>query len=252
MTSVFFRSITIVIFTLIVPYEINAQTNREEILFPIHPGVWQGANGSRWQTQLILRNSGMNPIVSSGGNVGISVLLYPGIVERHLGGSLDQSVPLVGIYSGELETLSLSLIVRETSRGNTTRGAEIPIVRERDLKTKPFDLLDVPLDPNFRVNLRVYNFPSDSTQQELTIRIYDQESELPPRFEQRLLAERRFSFSSAPRVWSLADLRQQLALPDSVKSIRIHSERTSGNGRQWAFVTITHNETQHVTVISPQ
>lgn len=143
------------------------------------------------------------------------------------------------IPPNSINNLAMSLRVRERSRQGETWGTNISIIPEREFKTDLVALLSVPLMPEFRTRLRIYSLDngvmvrvrvikSDSTRvyQDVTVPLSDSTSAFLPTY---------------------AEISQF----NAADNVRIEVEPLGGK-RIWAFASVTHNETQHITVITPR
>jgi hypothetical protein len=149
-------------------------------------------------------------------------------------------------------------LVRDTSRQAQDWGTEVPIVRDDELRSDRFNLLNVPADSRFRQTLRIYD--ADSVEGPVNVLIYSMT-------DNRLLASRFVPLQSAHPCRrfepcpsddpATATIDVQSLFPELATESRVRIEIFSlANGHYarhvWAFVTVTNNQTQHVTVITPQ
>jgi hypothetical protein len=145
------------------------------------------------------------------------------------------------------------LRARETSSDAASWGTEIPVVRETDWRTGITHLLDIPTDARFRQLLRVYSDGSGSAA--LLVRAYagDGDEILLQRFVE-LTRAREQGPPQGPATPLYGDLAYLSALlPEPLPStIRISIEPLTPSLKFWAFVSITHNESQQVTIVTPQ
>ncbi len=210
----------------------------ETIYFPVIING-PGAFGSEWSTDATLRNETDYPLTTATYDL-FAVPCSPPCDPRppahstRFGKGLDfadgyrMSVPRQAA-----EHLSFGLIVRDLSRQAETAGTEIPVVREKDLFDGSFTLLNVPSDPRYRVALRA--FRNDSVISPVGFRIRPMQSEDQP------LVDLRFEGGEV----HIGDLLTRFPQLQGKGPLRIDV-----NG-SWGFVSVTNNETQHVTIISP-
>ena len=150
--------------------------------------------------------------------------------------------------------LRFSLRVRDLSRSDETWGTELPVVHERDFAQR-VQLFDVPLQARFRQNLRIYALPQGTTCcTGVTVRFYAIDTNA-------LLHETAATlvrppggggspeFPSQPETVELSGLGNIAALSGHD---RVRVEVDGGSRLIWAYVSVTNNETQDVTVVSPQ
>lgn len=159
------------------------------------------------------------------------------------------------VERGRADDVAFTLRSRDTSRQYETWGTVVSVVREADLYARRFSLVDIPADPQFRALLRIYDV-NPATPPSVRVRIFrfnaarraatapdDLVAEFTPAFG--VPADRTFpSSASVPVQVNVA------VLP--TERLRVEIEPLDGAREYWAFVSVTHNSTQHVTVITPK
>jgi hypothetical protein len=125
--------------------------------------------------------------------------------------------------------------VFDTSRGVLTHGTEIPIVRPNEFKNGRLVLVAVPLDERFRNTLRIYSDrPTTVTvTYQAEVRTVPLQAGRTP-FEPAYAALGNFP-RQTPNIEPLANVR--IEAPDGVPI--------------WAFVSVTNNTSQEITIVSP-
>lgn len=237
----------------------------ERVLFPVF-SAGPGAFGAEWKTDAWLYNGNTFPWLMP--DLFFNSFCFPECDSSPLPGATafggGENRP-AGVAEGfprqALPRLGFGLHVRDLSRGSQDRGTEIPVVRERDLYDLPFQLLDVPADPRYRLTLRLYDLDGPRT---FLVRVfamnpYAATASVTP------LTERSVTLTSARSLGNggFAMISDPLAgLPASENAAyRVEIVPLDENGKQrfgngvpsaWGFLTATNDETQHVTVISPQ
>ena len=228
----------------------------ERLLIPV---LWggPGALGSRWMTDVWLRNENAYRINTTDLTLGgCPVLISPCPVfplesgeVYHLTGE-ENSPYATGrqffVSRGAADGLRTTALVRDLSRQNEALGAELPIVRERDFHDEPFSLVHVPVGGNFRTALRVYGTRGGTIRLRI-IAVSDTEGERVLVDQERNLAGS--NDSSIPPTAIYTDLAAQFPALQGVEAVRIEIR---GNDSLWAFASVTNNVTQHVTNIRPQ
>jgi hypothetical protein len=133
------------------------------------------------------------------------------------------------------------LHVRDRSRDADSAGTEIPVVRQGDLRSDVLHLLNIPSRHDSRTLLRVYDLGTAATPR-VNVRMFDLASGA---------TLREFSTDLAPGGPNAAAHAAVALLPgDDPFGLEV---RPAHEGmRIWAFVTVTNNRTQAVTVVSPQ
>jgi hypothetical protein len=154
--------------------------------------------------------------------------------------------------------LRFSLRVRDVSRQEENWGTELPVVHEREF-TPRVQLFDIPLQPRFRQTLRVYALPQGTTCcTDVTIRFYSIDlnsntNTLLHEMTAKLILPPASAgspeFPAQPETVELSFLGN---IPQLAGTDRVRIEIDGGTRPIWAYATITNNETQAVTVVSPQ
>jgi hypothetical protein len=240
-----------------------------------------GAFGSEWDTEASIRNDNDFALVSPHRSpfdficVLCSPAPLPGLnphVTRVVTAKRDALVSpggrLVYITREAAPNVHFGLLVRDLSRQAEALGTEIPVVREDDLYESAFSLLNVRLDGGFRATLRLYsidtpmNMPLDdgfrgasavgSAGRRVWLRIRPMESD-------ELLVNVQVGLGAVTGAGQhhtnaiIGDLAAAFPQLAGRGPLRIEVEPDSpGDLRIWGFAAITNNQTQHVTVISPQ
>jgi hypothetical protein len=233
----------------------------ERMLVPIlPPNGLPGRFGAFWVGELWVRNSATVPVVFAHGGPfrnlpdGGLIQIPPEVTERSPTGALRGGIYLVEkLHRDEVH---LSLRIADVNRRPVSMGTEIPIVREEDWLARPVELLDVPTDFSVRQTLRVYD-PDASQQVSVRMTIH-------PLTENETIAEaviepRGGSVRNPTHPWydqpdyaEISDLVAAFPQIVAYPRVRIRLEPMGPGMRYWAFVTITDNMTQHVSVITPQ
>ena len=204
-----------------------------------------GQKGSRWATDLWIMN---------GGNYSIPFLRGP-VPQLDAEQIADYSVNAPNGYilypvRDSTKDLAINVLARDLSRQGEALGTEIPVVRERDFEDRRILLMNIPSDPQFRVTLRAYALDELPLDSRMNYWIYDHETGAQVAFG--ILRLEPPASEHTPYSGTIGDLLA--AHPEIVNKGRLRlsiSPLRAESGRFWAFVSVTNNETQHVTVISP-
>ena len=143
--------------------------------------------------------------------------------------------------------------MRDLSRDAEDYGTEVRIARERDTASTLF-LPSVPFAPRYRLQLRIYDIDGRAG----GVGIHGGRSSgtagpCPLRRSSWAHATKRETpCNSNQPAYVSVDLNQVLAKLAGTGLQRVWIEATGSSRRLWAFVTVTNNATQRVTVISPQ
>lgn len=236
-------------------------------LVPVHvDGVLHGAFGAQWKTDLWMRNSGLTDIEIAPWTCGNQVCpaVFPLRTYLGPGRSLRNLPPLDSAADGNPSRLiyiprnvaanvSFSLRFADVSRAELDGGVEMPVIREQELLADTAQLFNVPLGRNFRVMLRVYELSYPSSR--FLVKVYPQ-SELDEASVHQLELTANAGESGAFRSkagYAQFDLTSLLgeskAWPETA---RIEVTPLTPGANFWAFASITNNETQIVTLVTPQ
>jgi hypothetical protein len=251
-------------------FTLTTESAYEKVLIPIHlDEVVPGANGSQWRSDFWIRNGGTEsvtlapwPCVGAGPCPPVFPLTYP------LGSGLSlHNLPPFSLvldpdpnpsrilYVSEpgSQDVSFSLRVADISRGDDNAGTEIPVIRDEDALTTAAQLFSVPLDPRYRVLLRVYELAH--VEARFRINLYAQTEENGPATYSALVTATtaqtgEFRADAAYAQFDISDLlRLERTWPAAV---RVEVVPQTPASRYWAFASITNNSTQLVTIVTPQ
>jgi hypothetical protein len=235
----------------------------ERLLVPLCPANGQeGRYGTFWACEMWVRNSADVPVVfSHGPNSGLPggglIQIDPHATQFYSAGLRGGMYIVEKAYADQVHA---SVRVADQNRRPVNQGTEIPIVRDKDWLSMPLDLLDIPTDPAVRLTLRVYD-PDSTHQASVRVSVYPfYFADVQPLAEVVLVlrgGDRSSDPSSDP--WYV--LPDYAEIPDLVAAfpqiateerLRVTVEPLTPGMRFWAFITITDNATQQVTVVSPQ
>jgi hypothetical protein len=139
--------------------------------------------------------------------------------------------------------VATALRVYDQSRVSTTLGTEIPVVHDRDFQADAIALLGVPLDSRFRNTLRIYGATPTETDVRVTIGAATSVVHLAAGAD--LFQPAFATFTTFPPPLSGGN-------DAGFVTRRVTIEPLVAGTRIWAFISVTSNDTQQVTVISPQ
>lgn len=215
-----------------------------------------GAFGSEWRTEIHMRNVDRFATVRPARMVAEFCPEMPPLVDPPLPCGADvppastvrvnvQNRPrglLLHLPRTLAESVAFSAIVRDVSRSDISFGAELPIVREPDFRTRSIDFVNVPLDdPRYRIKLRAYVLDADFAVIGYTIR------RSGGVVASRTLTARRHDVHEP--AFATTDIG---AVPPGLDAPTHLQVRVNAPHRFWAFLSVTNNETQQVTIIRPQ
>lgn len=225
--------------------------DRERILLPLFTQPVNGANGSRFITEFRAANRGSEPL----GILGLTpvcISACPGIPPQAIGipaGSevLPQHVvndgfpgAFVYVEKAYADALWVNLRVFDDSRSADNFGTEIPVVREKDFsRDLPIVFTGVPTDPRFRTTLRIY------ATQAVTVTV-----DLGDAYPVRQVALRPGWTEFVPAYAQIGDLPSGVG-PLKIRIIPPGPDEPGFFTPIWAFISVTNNETQLITTITP-
>ena len=224
------------------------------VLLPIFTEPVAGAHGARFASELRLFNRSTDQSLEIAGPLYRDCpILCP--VQPYVLAPLEEDTPaptgrpgvLLLIKPEQRQHLVAQLRVFDISRAATNFGTEIPVVFGEDLRPTPITLLGVPTDERFRNTLRIYALRAST----FTIRM---ETEHGALLSERIVYVPAGELNGDPAYAMFSDF------PSRVGAVRVTIiEFNPGVTppelmpvRFWAFITVTNNETQHITVVSPQ
>ncbi len=234
----------------------------DRLLVPVVADHVPGAFGSLWSTELVVRNDNEIALIAAQTPLreGSNIIGWSQSIERNStlkpqlstnGGGAFLVVTHVDDHSSTLLPLAANLRVRDLSRQADSSGTEVPLVRMQDtFIARPMNLLNVPIEPESRVQLRVYDFDGP-TGGEVPVRVLDQETNaelastvlhLPP--------GQYVDFPPVPGYASL-DVKSILS-EQALDRVRIEVGARNLQKRLWAMISVTDLETQQFTLITPQ
>jgi hypothetical protein len=246
----------------------TASDSHELVLLPIHlDGILHGAFGAQWRTDLWLRNNGTSIATLAPWSCPpdlVCLPVFPLTFALHPGLSIHNLPPLFLPPDGNpsrllfvlrpgSDAISYNLRFADVSRFALDGGAEMPVIRQSELLTRPAQLFNIPLGPTFRVLLRIYDVEYGFS--DFRVSIYPQSEGDPPAVHQAIVrASSPYVGSFRPKAsYVQLDITGLLVLEKTwPATARIEIEPLTPGSRFWAFASITNNETQIVTLVTPQ
>lgn len=150
-------------------------------------------------------------------------------------------------------SVSFSHRVRELTRFDDAWGTEIPVVFDGEFIEGAINILDLPSGPRYRKMLRIYQ--PDALPSTITVRAWG-----GPRADE-LIGERVVSLNvpyagvtnglPAYASYGQFDIDEMFGTFGNQDRARIEIE-PQNDQRHWAFVSVTNNETQAFSIITPQ
>jgi hypothetical protein len=226
----------------------------EPILIPL---VFSGAGlfGSQWTTELWVHNLSDADITQFNGPFTVRFCVVapcPQPIEANRAVKLDSvqfpNGRMMFVPRGSADALHFALRVRDLSRQSETHGVEIPVVRERDLRVFPFSLLNVPGDALFRSRLRVYSIDPPKV---VGVRLFTMTNPAQQVAALLLFMDPPTADFPAYGEIDLDPIIRKAGLPGPFR-VQIEPSFLTVSPAYWAFVSVTNNQTQNVTVVTPQ
>jgi hypothetical protein len=232
----------------------------EAILIPL-VFAGDGAFQSFWTTELWVHNDNPYEVVQFNGPFIVrACLIGPCLqpIDPHYSLKLN-TPPAVSLFPhgrimyvprADAAGLNFDLRVRDLNRQGETHGVEIPVARERNLQKDSFSLLNVPGDAQYRSRLRLYSLEKPGGL--LTVRVVTM-AKFPfveVASTSVALADPTSDFPAYAEL-DLDPLISKAAQPGPYR-VQIDPPFPRVVPSYWAFVSITNNQTQNVTVVTPQ
>lgn len=225
----------------------------ERILIPV---VYNGpgAQGSQWRTDVVMHNhsEAYIPMLWTPQQL---IGCVPGYCDapmapgetRDLGIDNAPGGYLMHVARGQQDDLAINILFRDLTRQSTALGAEMPVIRESEFLTGRSAILNVPTEQKYRIALRGYAFYRG------TIRFSVYNMDGTPLMEHGILTLEGGD-EVTPYHDVIGDLMDRYSVLGGMGPFRIVFEGLDsiGDDRYWVFASITNNETQHVTLITPQ
>ena len=211
----------------------------ERLLLPIFLPPIPGAFGSEFRTQLWMSGGAMEVFGLLPDHAPFSIGPIGATRPTPGGGTPGR---FIYVPKDQLRTFAATLRVADTSRSAENFGTELPIVRESEFPEDILVLHGVPTDPRFRNTLRVYSMQEVA----ITVQIEGQ-----PLFRQVLRKnDPNDPFEPAYGVFT------DFPVGRGELQVTLYGPSLHGPSPPifyapfWGFVSVTNNETQHITTIT--
>jgi hypothetical protein len=217
----------------------------ERVLLPICVSQVPGAYGTLWSTELWYRNNSEHrvailPLVGSHNvpTIGETVLLPVGSFPAHAPGQ----ILFVEREGGDEVQFDLRLF--DESNPESAWGTKLPVVRETEFG-RTVSLINVPTGFDFRSALRIYGVPDyPGGTEAVRVRIFSVNDDL--------LVDTEIVLVGWPRYGAILSLADAFPAIRQAERVRIHVESTNPTAKLWAFVSVTSNHTQNVSIVTPE
>jgi hypothetical protein len=257
------------VLTFLVAVSAHAGEPYIRILLPIYIAQpIPGAFGSNWKSDFAVHNGASHSFIvetcSPLDGSGCTLLLAndeelvpneteTALPQRYLQSQSTSNGAVLYLFSegqpDDGSSLSFQLRVRDISRNASSAGTEVPVVRDGALRHATASLLDVPVDPNFRLTLRLYEVDLD--QSDFLVRVFDQSTnDLLSEQAVHVAAPPHGALRFQPGYAQLADFVPANA--SASPRVRVEIQPLTQGSTFWSFVSITNNDTQEFTLVTPQ
>jgi hypothetical protein len=231
----------------------------DRILLPV-AASGPGPNGARFETEILITNTGDEAVPVSGDAIDYGSLLSPPptpLVAPHTTGTFTDRLFAASTHTGAFifvpsrmaRDVITKVRVHDTSRDASSFGVEVPVVSDLEFATT-VRLTGIPTDARFRSTLRVYAYDGGNVGP-VTLRVRDAA-------DGTLLATVPVALKALdPTETDLFPASTQLSLDAIIASLRSHPRLRIDIADSdavrliWAFVSITNNETQEITLVTP-
>jgi len=244
----------------------------QRILLPSYTCDLPGAHGSVWCAEFSVFNASADaitvyPVYPYIGEISAFSMppnrfAIPRLIESDNSFLVipPRSARVLYVDPAHADDLRFNLRIYDQSRTRMTWGTEVPVVRERDLRSAQIEIFPVPLNGHFRQALRIYD-PFRLGTGEVEARFFAARTGelIATRTVTLAVYERSMSFGGIDQSFpGLAEFNNlmidvpELAAVPSTEQLRIEVVPVTPGLRFWAMVSLTNNETQHVTLLTPQ
>jgi IPT/TIG domain-containing protein len=225
-------------------FDASADDGVERVLIPLFVPPLAGQNGAEFHTDFRIVNERDAPVTVNGLTTDGSTFVVNGEVTPAPIGSPGR---FITVSSDQHDQLWMNLRAYDTSRAADNFGTQIPLPREKDfIRGEEIVLSNVPTDPKFRSTLRIYA-TSDPGTIAITITAHGdidtRHITLRPgsnEFEPAFATFTDFPINAGPIRVAISSPPQELIFPPR-----------SVPPPMWAFISVTNNETQMITTITP-
>jgi uncharacterized repeat protein (TIGR01451 family) len=247
---------------------IGSASDWSRILVPLADRETPGALGSLWKTEIrgVLETTGVLPPMEPNGCGALEDPCSPPPLNR-LFDAFDEQFVIDGlgpqfifIARAQADVLRMSTRVYDASKSATTAGAFVPMPWDEDFEPESLSLVGIPAAPEFRSTLRIYDL-SGVDGSEVEYMLYgDEESQPFHAGTWRLLNDDAGSFATTallPRYPASVQVDLSALVPAKYSRVRVamrtvtHDNANDPPMKIWGFVSITNNQTSHVTVVTP-
>lgn len=241
----------------------HAQLADHRIVLPLPIGELPGQHGSQWRTELAIRNTGPEEVKLLNSNSECRVTCPIGEFRIAPNTTLILSPANSPTYSepqilrvapgttptSPAEWLRFQFRAHDVSRRTDNWGVEIPVLRPSAfIGNESVHLLNIPADARYRHLIRVYAVDATAPVRVRLIARATATGALLKDATIELAAAPEFEERWTPAYAPLSDVIS----PTEASAFDIELRAVDQVTPIWAFASVTNNETQHVSVVTPQ
>jgi hypothetical protein len=238
------------------------------VLVPLVSHGLHGAHGSVWDSELYVFNASQQLLRMLGATedspilpIEASVLVDPRETRQVVLTPREPGVDGAFLWVPNTHTgeAKFSLRVRDTSQNATSFGDEVPVVSAGQFAAEYLTLVDIPVDPKYRATLRIYGFTP--AWMSVLVTIFREGSDVPLSVLELqvngIMTTDYVPFLPHPAYRAIDPLTDAVRTAAAGGRVRIeiwnYSSITSPPPPGfWAFVSLTNNETNQVTIVTPK
>jgi hypothetical protein len=234
-------------------------TDWSRILVPLTMEDTPGANGALWKTEITGLIDGEDVLIAPEGCGPVEDPCSRPPLQRAFDVRDEDLIVSIGtaqfiyVKRDQAHLLRVNTRVYDSARETETAGAFVPSARDEDFSPAGVALLGIPVAPQFRSMLRVYDYDGDDTP--VLVSLYGDDADEPfSTTTHSLQAESEFTLTTAllPGQPATGQIDLTPLIPaGSYERVRVAVRPLQPGSRIWGFVSITNNETHHVTVVTP-
>jgi hypothetical protein len=238
----------------------------EPVLLPVYiEGSTPGAGGSQWMTDFWLQNTGSTDLSIApwpclgevcAGVFPLTKTLKAGESQHNLAvfSRIPSPLPgrLVYLSRPSADNAAMNLRVFDGARTVLDPGTEVPVVRERELLSRPVTLLNIPTSNN-RLLLRIYDAVLVDARFRVRVLAQSETVNSQPiaEFELHATTTETGELRMSPAYAQQEIVPPPLAVAGPAAVLRVEVTPLTAGSRYWVFVSVTNNSTSHVTTVTP-